>query len=138
MSSSKSIDWFELGLSRKEARGLNNYDLGEVQEVGQTYVVTQKGTIKKEKFYIPKYLAEGYDGEVLRFKLTEAEAKNKFVNTNYIRWCFVRFSISGASQPIYTEKIILVLALFYITIAISLFVMPVIYHLLQFPYTDVD
>ncbi|MGB7954508.1 MAG: DUF2382 domain-containing protein, partial [Candidatus Nitrosopolaris sp.] len=79
MSSSKSIDWFELGLSRKEARDLNNYDLGEVQEVGQTYVVTQKGTIKKEKFYIPKYLAEGYDAEVLRFKLTEAEAKNKFV-----------------------------------------------------------
>ena len=78
MSSSKSIDWFELGLSRKEARGLN-YDLDEVQEVGQTYVVTQKGTIKKEKFYIPKYLAEGYDGDVLRFKLTEAEAKNKFV-----------------------------------------------------------
>jgi uncharacterized protein (TIGR02271 family) len=41
--------------------------------------VTQKGTIKKEKFYIPKYLAEGYDGDVLRFKLTEVEAKNKFV-----------------------------------------------------------
>jgi uncharacterized protein (TIGR02271 family) len=41
--------------------------------------VTQNGTIKKEKFYIPKYLAEGYDGDVLRFKLTEAEARNKFV-----------------------------------------------------------
>ena len=78
MSSSKSIDWFELGLSRKEARGLNNYDLGEVQEVGQTYVVTQKGTIKKEKFYIPKYLAEGYDGEVLRFKVSEEDAINNF------------------------------------------------------------
>jgi uncharacterized protein (TIGR02271 family) len=79
VSSSKTIDWFEIGLSRKEARGLNNCDLGGVQEVGQTYVLTQKGTIKKEKFYIPKYLAEGYDGDVLRFKLTEAEAKNKFV-----------------------------------------------------------
>jgi uncharacterized protein (TIGR02271 family) len=78
VSSSKSIDWFELGLSRKEARGLNNYDLGEVQEVGQTYVVTQKGTIKKEKFYIPKYLAEGYDGEVLRFKVSEEDAINNF------------------------------------------------------------
>ena len=78
MSSSKSIDWFELGLSRKEARGLNNYDLGEVQEVGQTYVVTQKGTIKKEKFYIPKYLAEGYDGEVLRFRVSEEDAINNF------------------------------------------------------------
>jgi uncharacterized protein (TIGR02271 family) len=78
VSSSKSIDWFELGLSRKEARGLNNYDLGEVQQVGQTYVVTQKGTIKKEKFYIPKYLAEGYDGEVLRFRVSEEDAINNF------------------------------------------------------------
>ncbi len=78
MSSSETIDWFEIGLSKKEARGVSNCDLGEVQEVGQTYVVTQKGTIKKEKFYIPKYLAEGYDGEVLRFNLSEEDAKNNF------------------------------------------------------------
>jgi len=79
VSDTKSIDWFELTVTRKEARGLNNYDLGEVQEVAQTYVVTQKGTINKQKFYIPKYLAEGYDGEVLRFTVTEEEAKSKFV-----------------------------------------------------------
>jgi uncharacterized protein (TIGR02271 family) len=77
MSTGKSIECNDV--IKKEARGSNDDDLGEVQEVGQTYVVTQKGTIKKEKFYIPKYLAEGYDGDVLRFKLTEAEAKNKFV-----------------------------------------------------------
>jgi uncharacterized protein (TIGR02271 family) len=77
MSTGKSIEWNDV--IKKEARGSNDDDLGEIQEVGQTYVVTQKGTIKKEKFYIPKYLAEGYDGDVLRFKLTEAEAKNKFV-----------------------------------------------------------
>jgi uncharacterized protein (TIGR02271 family) len=77
MSTGKSIEWNDV--IKKEARGSSDDDLGEVQEVGQTYVVTQKGTIKKEKFYIPKYLAEGYDGDVLRFRLTEAEAKNKFV-----------------------------------------------------------
>jgi uncharacterized protein (TIGR02271 family) len=77
MSTGKSIEWNDV--IKKEARGSNDDDLGEVQEVGQTYVVTQKGTIKKEKFYIPKYLAEGFDGDVLRFKLTEADAKNKFV-----------------------------------------------------------
>jgi hypothetical protein len=38
----------------------------------------------------------------------------------------------------YAEKIILVLSLFSITIAVSLFVMPVIYHHLQFPYSDID
>jgi uncharacterized protein (TIGR02271 family) len=77
VSTEKSIEWNDV--IKKEARGSNDDDLGEVQEVGQTYVVTQKGTIKKEKFYIPKYLAEGYDGDVLRFKVSEAEAKNKFV-----------------------------------------------------------
>src|SRR5437870_10107691 len=50
----------------------------------------------------------------------------------------LNISIRGANQLIYIEKIILVLALFSITIAVSLFVMPVIYHHLQFPYTDVD
>jgi len=79
VSTANSIDWFEIGVSKKEARGLGNYNLGEVQEVGQTYVVTQKGTIKKEKFYIPKYLAEGYDGEVLRFRVSEEDAINNFV-----------------------------------------------------------
>ena len=44
----------------------------------KTYVVTQKRTINKEKLYIPKYLAEGYDGEVLRFRL-KVETRSKFV-----------------------------------------------------------
>jgi hypothetical protein len=60
VSSSKTIDWFEIGVSKKEASGASNCDLSEVQEVAQTYVLTQKGTINKQKFYIPKYLAEGY------------------------------------------------------------------------------
>jgi hypothetical protein len=36
------------------------------------------------------------------------------------------------------DKIILLLSLFSITIAASLFVMPVIYHHLQYPYKDLD
>jgi len=73
----KSIEWNQV--IKKEARGINDDDLGEVQDIGQTYVVTQKGMISKQKFFIPKYLAEGYDGEVLRFRVTEEEAKSKFV-----------------------------------------------------------
>jgi hypothetical protein len=42
---------------KKEARGLDkNEDLGEVQEIGQEFVVTEKGRLKKHKFYLPKYL----------------------------------------------------------------------------------
>ena len=64
---------------KKEARGTNDDDLGEVQDIGQTYVITQKGTFSKEKFFLPKYLIEGYDGNVLRFRISKEEARSKFV-----------------------------------------------------------
>lgn len=77
MSKEPTINWDEV--IKKEARGKNEEDLGEVQEIGDTYVLVQKGLISKEKFYIPKYLAEGYDGNALWFKVSEDEAKNSFV-----------------------------------------------------------
>jgi hypothetical protein len=52
MSSSSSIDWSDV--IKKEARGSGDEDLGEVQEVGQDYVLVQRGMINKDKFYIPK------------------------------------------------------------------------------------
>jgi uncharacterized protein (TIGR02271 family) len=77
MSNEPTINWDEV--VKKEARGKNDEDLGEVQETGDTYVLVQKGLISKEKFYIPKYLVEGYDGNTLWFKVSEEEAKNSFL-----------------------------------------------------------
>ena len=76
-SSSSTIDWSDV--IKKEARGSNDEDLGEVQEVGQDYVLVQRGMINKDKFYIPKDMVEGYDGEVLRFNISEEDAKSKFL-----------------------------------------------------------
>jgi stress response protein YsnF len=74
-------DWNEV--IKKEARGLSDADLGEVQEVDENYVLTQRGTISKEKFYLPKSIPHGYNGRVLLFDITEEEAKEKFiVNTS--------------------------------------------------------
>jgi hypothetical protein len=47
MSREQGIDWDDV--IKKEARGINDEDLGEVQEVGDTYVLVQKGLINKEK-----------------------------------------------------------------------------------------
>ena len=66
-------DWSEV--IKKEARGSGDEDLGEVQEVGPNYVLVQKGMLKKEKFYIPKDMAESYDGNVLRFRISEEDVK---------------------------------------------------------------
>jgi uncharacterized protein (TIGR02271 family) len=78
-SNSNTIDWSDLAASQKKARGIDDYDFGEVQVIGTNYVLTQKGTINRQRFYIPKYLAEGYDQDVVRFKVTKEDAENKFV-----------------------------------------------------------
>src|SRR5687768_7695551 len=38
---------------KKEARELGDANLGEVQEVTGEFIVTQKGTVDKEQYYIP-------------------------------------------------------------------------------------
>lgn len=68
---SRSIDWSDV--IKKEARGTDDTDLGEVQEVAQHYIMTQKGIVNKEKFYVPKYMVEGYDGDTLYFNVTEEQ-----------------------------------------------------------------
>ena len=49
---SANIEWNEI--VKKEARGINDFDLGEVQEIQDDVVVTQKGVLDKDKFYLPK------------------------------------------------------------------------------------
>jgi hypothetical protein len=64
-SQNKSIAWID-DVTKKEARGAaDESNFGEVQEVGRHYILTQKGRISKEKFYIPKYLVHGFDGNTL-------------------------------------------------------------------------
>jgi hypothetical protein len=60
---------------KKEARGLGDADLGEVQEVTGEFIVTQKGTIDKDVFYFPKNLVDNFDGSTVFFTVTEEEAK---------------------------------------------------------------
>jgi uncharacterized protein (TIGR02271 family) len=72
MSNIDSILWNDV--IKKEARGASDdSDFGEVQEIGQNYVLTQKGLMNKEKFYIPKYLVQGFDGNTLWFNASKNE-----------------------------------------------------------------
>jgi uncharacterized protein (TIGR02271 family) len=70
-------DWNEV--IKKEARGSDNADLGKVQEVNKDFIITERGTITKEMFYLPKSIPHGYNGRILLFHITEKEAKEKFI-----------------------------------------------------------
>lgn len=70
-SNGNGIDWDNV--VKKEAIGLNGEDLGEVLEVGGTYIITQKGIINKKKYYLPKKSATSFDGSVLRLNMTDID-----------------------------------------------------------------
>jgi hypothetical protein len=74
------INW--PSIVKKEARGIDNADFGEVQEIVLHYILTEKGIINKEKFYLPTELVEEFDGEKLRFNIAEQEANEKFKRDN--------------------------------------------------------
>jgi hypothetical protein len=76
MSSVDNIDWTEM--EGKEARGIDDADLGEVQEIRDDFVVTKVGVVDKKVYKIPKSLVEGYDGHNLLFKVTKDDAKSKY------------------------------------------------------------
>lgn len=73
-SDSKDIPWNEI--IKKEAVGINNEDLGKVQEVGSVSILTKKGFLNTEFFDIPKDLIERYDGDKVYFKINEEQARN--------------------------------------------------------------
>ena len=64
---------------KKEAIGIDESKLGEVEEVNVEYIMTQSGTTYKDKFYIPKHLVECFDGHYVWFRIIGEKAQ-KFKN----------------------------------------------------------
>jgi stress response protein YsnF len=76
------IPWNEI--IKKEARGIDNADFGEIENVNSEYVLTQKGIIDKEFFSFPKNLVQDYDGNRVLFKVTEEEARNSYIQSQNV------------------------------------------------------
>jgi hypothetical protein len=65
-------------LKGKEVKTNDGKDLGEIKEFSQGYVRVEKGTIKKESFWLPKYIADAYDGKTLWLLLGEQEVRERY------------------------------------------------------------
>jgi len=79
----ETIDWDNV--IKKEARGINDFDLGEVQEVNPEQVITKKGVVDKEKFYLPRNKVNRFDGDKLWFEVTKEDAET-YKHTETINW----------------------------------------------------
>ncbi len=73
-NSGLNINWSKV--LEKKGYGIDNYDLGVISGIETDYIVTRKGAIIKEKFYLPKNLAERYDGNKLWFRITKDDVQH--------------------------------------------------------------
>lgn len=77
ITTSDTMNWNNI--IKKEAIGINDTYLGIIQGISEPFIITKKGTIIKEIFYIPKNLLEGYDDIVVHCKITKREARDNFM-----------------------------------------------------------
>ena len=65
----EKINWENV--LKKEVIGTDGLDLGEVAEVGNNFVIIQKGLLNKKRYIIPISTVENFDGDILRVKVNE-------------------------------------------------------------------
>ena len=71
-----TVLWGEL--KGRKVKSNDGKDLGDIDKISQNYIKLEKGTINKEKFWVPKYLADAFDGKVLWLLTSEEETRAKF------------------------------------------------------------
>ena len=67
-------------LKGKNAKSIDNKEIGKIKEISQDYIQIEKGLVSKDYFFVPKYFVEGYEDDDIIISLTEDEIKNKFMN----------------------------------------------------------
>ena len=69
-----TINWYDI--INQDTRSIDDVYLGKVKGLYEPLIVIEKGTINKEKLYIPKSVIEKYSANILYLGITEQEAKD--------------------------------------------------------------
>ena len=69
-----TLNWNDI--INQDTRSVDDADLGKVNGLYEPFIVIERGTINKEKIYIPKSLIERYSTNILYLRITEQEAKD--------------------------------------------------------------
>jgi hypothetical protein len=80
MDSELKVPWEEI--IHKHVRTSDNLDLGDVDRVGDEFIVVREGVVKVHVYYIPKKYVIKYDGSSLWLNLSSMLASSKFEREN--------------------------------------------------------
>jgi hypothetical protein len=76
-SSGPTILWDHL--KEKKVKTNDGKDVGEIKEISPNHLRLEKGTISKDKFWIPKYIVDTFDGKNVWLSEPENEVKERYL-----------------------------------------------------------
>ena len=65
-------------LKGKKVKTNDGKELGEIKEFSENYIRVEKGTLRKESYWIPKYVGDAYDGHTLWLLISEEEVLDRY------------------------------------------------------------
>ena len=65
-------------LNGMKVKSNDGKDLGKIKKISKNYLLLQKGKVRKHRFWIPKYIADAFDGKTLWLLLSEEEVRGKY------------------------------------------------------------
>ena len=74
--SGPSILWGES--EGKKVKSVDGENLGKIEKISQNHVMIEEGLVKKKRFWIPKFVADYYDGKSIWLDIKKEELKQRY------------------------------------------------------------
>ena len=75
-TSGPTILWDEM--KDKKVKSIDGENLGKIEKISQNHIMVEEGLIKKKRFWIPKFLADVYDGKYIWLDINQEEIKKQY------------------------------------------------------------
>ena len=75
-TSGPTILWDEI--KDKKVKSVDGEKLGRIEKISQNHLMIEEGFLKKKRFWLPKFLADVYDGKHLWLDINKEEIKHRY------------------------------------------------------------
>jgi hypothetical protein len=71
-----TILWDEM--KEKKVKSVDGEKLGKIEKISQNHIMIKEGLMKKKRFWIPKFVADVYDGKFVWLDIKQEELKERY------------------------------------------------------------
>src|SRR5688572_6121961 len=62
----------------KKVKSIDGENLGKIEKISQNHIMIEEGLRKKKRFWIPKFVADVYDGKFVWLDIKQEEVKQRY------------------------------------------------------------